>query len=38
MILTMTENSIYIPLQKKKKSNFRSQIGIILKIIVLPAK
>lgn len=37
MILTMTENSIYIPLQKKK-SNFRSQIGIILKIIVLPAK
>ena len=29
MILTMTEKSIYIPLQKK--SNFSFQIGIILK-------
>lgn len=37
MIRTTTENSVYIPLQKKK-SNFSSQIGIILKIIVLPAK
>lgn len=36
MILKMTEKSIYIPLQKI--SNFSSQIGIILKIIVLSAK